>query len=224
MRIAALYDIHGNLPAMEAALQACRKEGAAAVVVGGDIAAGPMPSETLDVLMALGRWAVPIQGPLDRETVKAYDLLMDGRREEAGSLDPVAVWAAGRITDRHRDYLAGLPTEVVLPASELGDVLFCRTDDGKEGAQGKPERVIVRGGSHKASLKEEGGRRVVDPGSVGRPEDGEAGAYWAVLGPEVALRRTDYNLRAAARRISRSGMPQAKAFAQTYVLRGAQGQ
>ncbi len=234
MRIAALYDIHGNLPAMEAALQACRGEGVAAVVIGGDIAAGPLPSDTLDVLMALGPWAVPIQGPLDRAVVSAYDLLMAGKRQELASCDPIAAWAAGRITARHRDFLAGLPQEVVLPASELGDIRFCRQSAG-DGADSQaaeeealrsllarhPERTLVCGGTHRAALRKEDGKTLVDPGSVGLPEDDAPGAYWAVFGPDIALRRTDYNLRSAARRIGRSGMPDARAFAQTFVLKQA---
>ncbi len=230
MQIAALYDIHGNVPAMEAALHACRAAGPSAVVIGGDIAAGPMPSDTLDILMALGAWAVPIQGPTDRAIVEAYDLRSAGKTKELAACDPVVAWAAKEITGRHRDFLANLPAFVVLPADGLGDVRFCRADvDPKAGIQeqvdapglaerfdGVRERVVVVGGSHRASSRTAGGRRFVDPGSVGLPSEDLPGAYWALFGDEVELQRTEYNVKAATRRIARSGMPGARAYASSF--------
>ena len=50
MRVAALYDVHGNLPALEAVLGEVEVEGVDRIVVGGDVASGPMPVETLDLL------------------------------------------------------------------------------------------------------------------------------------------------------------------------------
>ena len=50
MRIAALYDVHGNLPALEAVLADMPDD--AAIVVGGDVTAGPFPAETLERLRA----------------------------------------------------------------------------------------------------------------------------------------------------------------------------
>ena len=65
MRVAALYDVHGNPPALEAVLADLPDD--AAIVVGGDVAAGPYPAETVELLRALGdrvRW---IRGNADRE-------------------------------------------------------------------------------------------------------------------------------------------------------------
>jgi len=53
MRVAALYDIHGNLPALEAVLAEIERSGVEVILLGGDIATGPMPRETLDLLMSL---------------------------------------------------------------------------------------------------------------------------------------------------------------------------
>ena len=53
-RVAALYDIHGNLPALEAVLEEVRREGVDAIVVGGDVLPGPMPRECLDLLHSTG--------------------------------------------------------------------------------------------------------------------------------------------------------------------------
>jgi hypothetical protein len=54
MRVAALYDIHGNLPALEAVLQDVRQADVDQIVVGGDVVPGPMPRETLGRLLDLG--------------------------------------------------------------------------------------------------------------------------------------------------------------------------
>ena len=67
MRVAALYDVHGNLPALDAVLAELEHEGVDAIVIGGDVAAGPFPAETLERLRALGgrvRW---LRGNADRE-------------------------------------------------------------------------------------------------------------------------------------------------------------
>jgi hypothetical protein len=63
-----------------------------------------------------------------------------------------------------------------------------------------------------------GGVRVVNAGSVGMPYEGHPGAYWALLGPDVDLRRTAYDVEEAARRIAATGYPDAEEFAREYVL------
>jgi hypothetical protein len=62
------------------------------------------------------------------------------------------------------------------------------------------------------------GKRIVNAGSVGMPY-GDAGAYWLLLGPEIVLRRTRYDLEDAAARIRASGYPQAQDFAENNVLK-----
>jgi len=54
MRVAALYDIHGNLPALEAVLHDLRRQGVDRIVVGGDVVPGPMSSEALDSMLDQG--------------------------------------------------------------------------------------------------------------------------------------------------------------------------
>ena len=53
MRVAAVYDIHGNLPALEAVLEDIRQANVDQIVVGGDVVPGPMPRETLGRLLDL---------------------------------------------------------------------------------------------------------------------------------------------------------------------------
>ncbi|MFL5520719.1 MAG: metallophosphoesterase family protein, partial [Gemmatimonadales bacterium] len=67
MRVAALYDIHGNLPALEAVLAEARHAGVDEIIVGGDVVPGPMPRETLAALLELDVPVRFIRGNGDRE-------------------------------------------------------------------------------------------------------------------------------------------------------------
>ena len=114
MRIAALCDIHGNLPALEAVLAELEAD---LVVVGGDVAAGPLPAETLDRLAELD--ARYVMGNADRLMVDAYDRGADPATEES----PVArldAWCAQRLTPEQRDRVAAYE-----PTVSAGGVLFC---------------------------------------------------------------------------------------------------
>ena len=120
MTIAALYDIHGNLPALEGVLAEIAVAGADAIVLGGDIASGPMPRETLDRILGLGERARFIRGNADRELVRAFD--ERGTRDAAGSDDPWrrrARWNAEQINREQRDFLAELPEQLVLEIEGL---------------------------------------------------------------------------------------------------------
>lgn len=93
MRIAVLSDIHGALPALEAVLAEPDVRNADRVVLTGDLAAGPMPVETLDALVALGDRALWISGNADRELVEL-------RRDPGlSNPDPIAPWAARALRD-----------------------------------------------------------------------------------------------------------------------------
>ncbi len=213
MRIAALYDIHGNLPALRAVLAEVAREGVETVVIGGDVAAGPLPRETIEQLMALGGRARFVRGNADREVVAAYD---KGRRrpeDESGPAERAAAFAAARISRDHRDLLAGFRTTVVLDVDGLGPTVFCHgsprsdteiittaTSDERlrEILSGVAEAVVVGGHTHRQSDRRLGDHRFINAGSVGSPYEGRAGAYWALLGPSVSLRRTIYDVTDAA--------------------------
>ncbi|WP_433204628.1 metallophosphoesterase family protein [Dactylosporangium sp. CS-047395] len=227
MRVAVLADIHANLPALEAVLADVDARGADRIVLLGDIAGGPLPAETLDRLAGLGDRAVWVHGNGERELVDAFD----GRPGEGpGAAD--AAECAGLIDQRHRDLMAGLPMTVTLDVDGLGPVLFChatpRRDDEfvlvdspvarwRAVLGGVGERLVVCGHTHMPFDRLAGGRRVVNPGSVGMAY-GPAGAYWALLGDgTVQLRRTAYDATAAAARIAASAHPRAAAWAGEYV-------
>ncbi|MDJ1138199.1 metallophosphoesterase family protein [Streptomyces iconiensis] len=222
-RVAVLADVHGVLPALEAVLGEPEVREAERVVLAGDLAAGPLPVETLDLLATLGERAVWIKGNGDRELV-----------EGKPSGDAVTDWAATQLRPDQRELLATLPPSAELEVAGLGRVLFCHAtprDDAEfvlvdssaerwaEVLAGVDTGVgtVVCGHTHMPFVRTVHGRTVVNPGSVGMPY-GQPGAHWALLGPGVELRRTRYDFRAARARVSAdSRYPDAHAWAETYL-------
>jgi predicted phosphodiesterase len=220
--VAAIYDIHGNIDALDAVLEVVRNEGIEHVVVGGDIAWGPFPAEVVARIRSLD--AHFVRGNADREVA--------GGIGEAADIDrwvaDVTAWCAGRLTREDRDFLAAMNETVVVPIDGVGDVLFChatpRSDDeiitavsAEEDVEAAlaavSQRMIVCGHTHSQYDRTIAGRRVINAGSVGLPYEDRPGAYWAVVAAEVTLRRTEYDYGRAAARIERSGCPDAHGFA-----------
>lgn len=226
-RVAVLADIHGNLPALEAVLEAAEKTGAQAFVLLGDIALGPMPGPTLDLLANLGDRAIWVHGNCERELITAFD-----GGTIPGPNGKSAAATAALIEARHRDRLDGLPLTVALDIAGLGPVLCChatpRRDDEMILVDSPPERwaavlgavierTVVCGHTHMQFDRLAAGHRVINAGSVGMPY-GSPGACWAMLGPAVTLRQTQYDTAAAAAAIEASGLDGARAWAAEYVL------
>ena len=218
--VAALYDVHGNLPALEAVLADDAFARADAVVVGGDVASGPMPAEVLDRLLALElplRW---VRGNADREVVAHFDR-GDTDHSVYGPDAPAEradAFTAGRITRAQRDLLAGFEDVV-----RLDGALYChgspRRDDEIITAltpearlepmlDGVQEALVVCGHTHHQFELRAGAHRVVNAGSVGMPYEGAPGAYWLLVHdgtPEP--QRTVYDVDAAADPLRASGFP-----------------
>ncbi|WP_433617328.1 metallophosphoesterase family protein [Dactylosporangium sp. CA-139114] len=229
MRVAVLADVHANLPALEAVLADVEAHGADRIVLLGDIAGGPMPAETLDVLAGLGDRATWVHGNGERELVDAFDGKPGGGRNAAD-----AATCAALIEQRHRDLMAGLPMTVTLDVDGLGPTLFCHATPRRDDEfvlvdspisrwntvlEGVDAGLVVCGHTHMPFDRLAAGRRVVNPGSVGM-NYGPAGAYWALLGDGVVqLRRTAYDAGAAAERIAAGRHPQAGWWAEHYVTR-----
>ena len=228
--IAALYDIHGNLHALEAALSAVDSARADRIVVGGDVVLGPMPRETLERLLALGPRARFIRGNCDRLVVDAFD----GRpltRLPPSIREPIA-WTARQLERRHRDFLASLPETLVVQVPGLGEVLFChatpRSDEEiftaltpaerlRPMLEGVTQPVVVCGHTHMQFDRVVDGVRLINAGSVGMPY-GRPGAYWLLLGPDVVLMHTEYDLERAAALVQQTSYPEAVEFASRHVL------
>jgi len=230
VRVAALYDIHGNLPALEAVLARVEASGADTVVVGGDVLPGPMPGECLARLLDLRPPALFLRG--NGESAVLAEL--EGR--DPGPLPAEALeairWTASRLGREEARALAAWPATLRLEVPGPGRVLFCHATPGSDTTiftrrtpderllrlLGDPDAdLVVCGHTHMPFDRDVGPVRVVNAGSVGMPF-GRPGADWLLVGPGVEPRHTDYDLDAAARRVRATDGPGAEAFAGRFVL------
>jgi len=199
VRVAALYDVHGNLPALEAVLAVVEAD---LIVVGGDVVGGEFPSETVERLRGLGdriRW---LRGNAERELVELPP------PREAGPPPGELERLRAALTDEQIGFLYRLPERVELDLDGLGHVLFCHatphndldivtplTPDTRVERilDGVDADVVVAGHTHMQEDRSIGRARWVNAGSVGMPYEDGPGAYWALLGPDVELRHTGYS-------------------------------
>ena len=220
-RVAALYDIHGNLPALRAVLAEVEREDVDHIVIGGDVANGPLPAQTLNALTALNVTSSYVMGNGDRELADAYD----GEELSASVLDEspaarAAVFASQQISASQRELIGSFQPTVALDIDGLGEVLFCHgsprsdiemittlTADSrlKEILIDVAAPTIVGGHTHRQFDRRLRRHRFINAGSVGMPYEGRAGAFWALLGPEVELRRTDYDIAQALEELRAGG-------------------
>jgi len=208
MRVAALSDVHGNLPALEAVLAEVASLEVDRIVSCGDVVAGPFPRDCLERLRAAG--AEFLRGNADRESPRAPEWMWEWIVEH---LDPASL-----------EFIAGWP-----PTISLDGVLYChgspRDDDEiltkvspderyRAALAGVTERVVVGGHTHVQYERVVDGIRFVNAGSVGIPYEGKQGAFWALLdGGEVELRHTPYAVDAAATLFRSSDHPSAEEIA-----------
>jgi putative phosphoesterase len=230
MRVAALYDIHGNLPALEAVLQAVRQAEVDTILVGGDVIPGPMPGETLTTLMNFPIPAHYIAGNGEREMLEY--LGGTGQAQVSERLRDLLRWTEQQLQPNLDWVAAGWPKTVRIEIDGLGAVLFCHAtprDDFEIFTRLTPEErllpvfegldvsTVVCGHTHMPFDRTVGTLRVVNAGSVGMPF-GEPGADWLLLGPDVEFRHTAYDLNQAAERVRATGYPQAEDFASRDIL------
>lgn len=225
--VAVLSDVHGVLPVLDAVLAESDVRSADLVVVTGDLAAGPMPVEVLDRLVALGERCVLVRGNADRELVEVA--------RGAVSEYPESTWAGGQLRPDQVELLDRLPHPVVVEVDGFGPVLFCHgtpRDDNEvvlvdsrlewwaEVFADLPEdvRTVVCGHTHMPFTRLVDQRLVVNSGSIGMPY-GRAGGSWALLADgQVSLRHTPIDVNAACAEIeARSGYPGRAAWADEYV-------
>lgn len=213
MRVAALADVHGNAAALEAVLAELEGEQPDLIVSCGDLTWGPLPFETVELLEPWRECLLCVRGNSERELVERR--LLDSA---------IARWEHEQ-HDRAElsDYLGRTQPAVVVEVDGLGSTLFChgspRSDEECVTVATPEERVaeftadveavcVVTAHTHMQYDRRVGGTRLVHPGSVGLPYEPEPGfAYWAMLGPDVELLRTSYDLDRAVERLRAGGMP-----------------
>lgn len=210
MRVAAISDIHGNLPALEAVLADVEREEVDAIVVVGDTISGPWAAEAFDLLKDLE--ATVVRGNADREVIERSD-----------RYGPLTRWSADRMGDERLAFAASWPLTSELDIDGLGRVLVCHSTPESEDPiytritpeaeitalfGGVDAPVVLCGHTHMQYDRTlANGLRIVNSGSVGLPYEGERGAFWALLGPDVEFRRSSYDVEAAVAAIEVMGAP-----------------
>jgi predicted phosphodiesterase len=202
--VAVLSDVHANVPALRAVLAEPDVRRADYVVFNGDLTWGVDPVGTVALVRSLGNRAVCVRGNGER-----YVRHIATGRYRAES--PRQEWVPARHDATSLAFVGSFPFSVVVDVVGLGPVRFChgspRSDNEavtpdtpearfRELTAGIAEEVLVTGHTHLQFDRTVAGRRSVNPGSVGLPYHlaGPGLAYWALLGPDVALRRTGYDV------------------------------
>jgi predicted phosphodiesterase len=240
MRVAALYDIHSNLPALDAVLAEVHQAGVDRIVVGGDVLPGPMPRETMARLLALeipttfiyGNGDLAILAQLRAATPS--EVTYWGTSSGAPLPEPFGElfrWTAQQVRE-YQDVLASWPLTTTLDIDGLGKVLFCHATPRNEVEiftrltpeerlapvfAGVDASIVVCGHTHMQFDRMVGRLRVVNAGSVGMPF-GTTGADWLLLGSGIELRKTQYDLNATAEQFRRTGYPMVEEMAVRYIL------
>jgi putative phosphoesterase len=204
--LACLYDVHGNLPALDAVLADAREQGAERFVLGGDYALfGGWPAETVTRLRGLER-AVWIRGNVDRWTADPGSLPADDGIHEAiafcrGELGEAVVAELGALPERTTE-----GDTLVVHASPAGDTRGFSAEPSEEDAEllaGVSARRLLCGHTHLQFRRAADGVELVNPGSVGVPLDGDHRSAYALVHPDgtLELRRVAYDHAAAIARV-----------------------
>jgi hypothetical protein len=130
MQVAAIYDIHGNLPALEAVLQEIRQAEVDCLVIGGDVVPGPMPRQTITCLLDVG---IPVQFIYGNCEVAVLEQ-MAGRDPATVPEQhrPIIRWTAEQLHPEYKSLLAGWPKTLRVEIPGLGEVLFCHATPRNE--------------------------------------------------------------------------------------------
>jgi predicted phosphodiesterase len=202
--LALLYDVHGNLPALEAVLEDARAQGAERYLLGGDYALfGAWPRDTVELLRGLGAdW---IRGNGERWTAAPDDApeqvqgAIVACRELLGEDLVLDLAELPESLSRNRTLYCHAS-----PISDVRSFLPEPADDEDELLHGVEAERLVFGHTHLAFRRVSSrGIELLNPGSVGMPFDGDHRAAYALLreAGEVEQRRVDYDYRASARAV-----------------------
>jgi putative phosphoesterase len=231
MKVALIADVHANLPALEAVLAHARKRKVQAIWNAGDfVGYGPFPDEVVRRVRA--EKALSIAGNYDLKVLHA------DRPPRAKDKDPekryAFKWALDNLSPESREHLASLPKELRLNVAGW-NVLITHGSPESPKEHLTPETpksrlrrlarkakadLIVCGHSHVPFARRVGARWFVNPGSVGRPDDGNPQASYAVIAlrrvadesrPDslmVRHYRVPYDAERTAERIRQLGLPE----------------
>lgn len=207
-KVAVISDVHGNAVALAAVLGEIELEGVDLIVSCGDLTWGPLPEETFELARDLN--ARFVRGNADRAVLERVS---ESERDQ---------WMQEHHSEELRDFLASFEDTVSIEVDDLGAVRLChgspRSDEEcvtpatpeervREFSADVDEKIIVSAHVHLQFDRDVAGIRSVNAGSVGLPYEDGPGAYWAILGPDVEFRRTDYDVEATIERYRSIGPP-----------------
>jgi putative phosphoesterase len=235
VKIALLGDVHANLPALESVLAHAGSQNVSAIWNTGDfLGYGAFPNQVVEVLQQMG--AISILGNYDLKVLGFKEKDKKWRKSKRAEKYLAFQWAHKNLSRENRKYLKSLPEERRLEVSGQSALLTHASPASNEEplepttpqerlkalAHMAGTDVIIFGHSHQPFARMVENTLFINPGSVGRPDDGDPRASYAILesnqaGLHVKHFRLDYELSRAVSGIHENGLPEA--FAQM-ILKG----
>ncbi len=228
--VAALYDIHGNLPALDAVLQEIDQLPVDQIIIGGDVVLGPMSRECLDRLLDLPIPLHFIQGNCEVAVLNQMAGKLKAKLPEHVLVN--IRWTAAQLTETHLKLMIHWPKTFKLETDHLGGILFCHATPRNENEvftrltsdekliplfENQDANLVICGHTHMQFDRMIGTTRVINAGSVGMPF-GKPGAYWLLIDEKIELKCTSYDFERAAAEIKDTSYPQAQEFAEKNVI------
>jgi putative phosphoesterase len=230
MKIALIADIHGNLPALKTVLEHAQSLGVGQVWNAGDsVGFGPYPDEVVRLLAKCG--AVSIQGNADRKILRVKSLTAEKKASIDAAKWQTAIWSFERLSPSSRKFLRKLPYErrfvskgwkvLITHGSPVSQKEHLGPDTPEERlrelAAINPAQIIICGHSHRPFARLVDETWFLNPGSVGRPEEGDLRASYALLklkedALDIAFFRLDYDTGKVIRRMQKNNLPDDGAF------------
>ena len=227
MLVAAIYDIHGNLPALESVLDEINSISVDRIVVGGDILPGPFPVETIELLRSVRIPIDFISGNGERETL---ELLAGKESRLPQSVQDAMTWNGRQLNTQQQEFVGNFPETLRLTLPQVGEVLFCHAsprNDNDIFTKNTPDKniaslfldspqMVVCGHTHMQFDRRVGNVRVINAGSVGMAF-GSNDAQWLLIGNDFQFKSTEYDIVLAGERIRSSDYPDSENFVSNYV-------
>ncbi|OQY23651.1 MAG: hypothetical protein B6I35_03195 [Anaerolineaceae bacterium 4572_32.2] len=232
VKLALIGDVHANLPALEAVVVHARQRNVKAIWNAGDLLGyGPFPNEVIQLLRQ--ERAVSIVGNYDLKVLEFERKRKKWQKSKRPEKFLAFRWAFDHLFPENHDYLRSLPQErrlrveglriLLTHGSPVSNEETLTSDTPKkrlrELAQTTNADVIICGHSHRPFARQVEGVWFINTGSVGRPDDGDPRACYAILQiePDIQVQhfRLAYDVLGAVTATREYGLPEA--FAQMLI-------
>ncbi|MBG9783138.1 metallophosphoesterase family protein [Shouchella lehensis] len=219
MRIAALYDIHGNDRALEAVLKEIENENVDKVIVGGDLAWGPQPKKVIDKLFAYKNEFTFIMGNGDRELFEHYK----NQKRVENMVDELNEWCVEQLSTKQLEWLGSFKfshvegNNLFIHGSPRSDTEAIRLDTPEnevfEMIKNVNQTVIICGHTHIQFKRDIYDKKVINAGSVGLQSRAKGACWLLIDADKYNLKITKYDFKVAAKEILLDGCPYKEDFA-----------